>query len=133
MMRGNLEGKPNMIKGLHHIQITIPKGAEDQAREFYCRLMGLREIEKPANLKVNGGFWLEMPGLQLHIGVIEDRNEELRREHLAYHVEDLEPIKRRLEKAGLPLKEGLPIPGMKRFESRDPFGNRLEFVQLVTE
>ena len=39
-----------MITAIHHVQITIPPGAEDQARAFYCGVLGLREIEKPASL-----------------------------------------------------------------------------------
>ena len=32
------------ITCLHHVQITIPKGAEDEARRFYCEGLGLMEI-----------------------------------------------------------------------------------------
>ena len=31
--------------------------------------------------------------------------------------------------AGVDLIEGIPIPGYDRFEFRDPFGNRVEFIQ----
>ena len=30
---------------VNHVQITIPPGAEDQARAFYCGLLGLSEGE----------------------------------------------------------------------------------------
>ena len=43
-----------MIIGLHHVQITIPKGSEEQGREFYCHVLGLEEIEKPDSLKGRG-------------------------------------------------------------------------------
>lgn len=46
------------IIGLHHAQITIPKGAEEAGRAFYCGLLGLPEIEKPDALKGGGGLWL---------------------------------------------------------------------------
>ena len=46
------------ILRLHHAQITIPQDAEEQARQFYCDLLGLPEIEKPDALKGRGGFWL---------------------------------------------------------------------------
>ena len=35
------------ILGVEHVQITIPVGAEREAREFYCYFLGLSEIEKP--------------------------------------------------------------------------------------
>jgi catechol 2,3-dioxygenase-like lactoylglutathione lyase family enzyme len=49
-----------MIIGIDHVQITVPAHAVDDARAFYCRLLGLREIEKPESLRARGGFWLEV-------------------------------------------------------------------------
>jgi len=31
------------------------------------------------------------------------------------------------------MADSVPIPGQKRFEFRDPFGNRVEFTQLIEE
>ena len=45
-----------MIMGLHHVQITIPKGCEEQGKDFYCRVLGLQEVEKPDSLKGRGDF-----------------------------------------------------------------------------
>jgi catechol 2,3-dioxygenase-like lactoylglutathione lyase family enzyme len=56
------------ILGLHHAQITIPKGSEEEARQFYCQLLGLPEIEKPESLKGRGGFWLQVGDRQVHVG-----------------------------------------------------------------
>jgi catechol 2,3-dioxygenase-like lactoylglutathione lyase family enzyme len=57
-----------MLTSVDHAQITIPKGAEDNAKAFYCEFLGLKEIEKPDNRKNNGGFWLEVGGFQVHVG-----------------------------------------------------------------
>ena len=43
-----------MIFGLHNAQITIPKGAEKEGKQFYCNVLGLEEIEKPELLKDRG-------------------------------------------------------------------------------
>ena len=52
-------GIPMMaIHRINHVQITVPKGAEAEARAFYCDLLGLREIAKPQSLEGRGGFWL---------------------------------------------------------------------------
>ena len=51
------------IEGLHHAQITIPTGTEEEGRRFYCEIMGLVEIEKPETLQHCGDFWL-----QVHVG-----------------------------------------------------------------
>lgn len=49
-----------MITGIHHVQLTIPTGAEEEAKAFYCGVLGLDEIEKPESLKGRGGFWLRV-------------------------------------------------------------------------
>lgn len=45
-----------MIVGLHHVQLTIPKGCEEQGKAFYCHVLGLKEIEKPTSLQGRGDF-----------------------------------------------------------------------------
>jgi len=49
-----------MIVGIHHVQITVPRGSEAEARQFYCDVLGLREVEKPESLRARGGFWLQV-------------------------------------------------------------------------
>ena len=44
---------------------------------------------------------------------------------------DLAAMRARLAAAGAPIGEDVPLPGRLRFETRDPFGNRLEFQQLL--
>ena len=48
--------------------------------------------------------------------------------HLAYEVSDLEFWKKKLSEEKIVIKESIPIPGYTRFEFRDPFGNRVEFL-----
>src|SRR5262249_47270927 len=57
-----------MIIGIDHVQITIPANAVAEARAFYCGLLGLREVEKPAALRGWGGFWLQAGDRQVHVG-----------------------------------------------------------------
>ena len=33
-----------MLSNIHHVQITIPVGKENAARDFYCKILGLKEI-----------------------------------------------------------------------------------------
>src|SRR5438034_5788162 len=35
-----------MIRGIHHVQLTVPNGAEEEARRFYCRVIGPPGIQK---------------------------------------------------------------------------------------
>ena len=122
-----------MILGLHHAQVTVPVGAEDAARRFFCGELGLREVPKPPVLAVRGGFWLEVGAGQLHVGVEDGVDRRQTKAHIALEVDDLVALRARLEGLGLETIDGEPIPGLVRFEFRDPFGNRMEVVQRVQD
>jgi catechol 2,3-dioxygenase-like lactoylglutathione lyase family enzyme len=119
------------IVRIHHAQITIPIGAESSAREFYCDLLKLKEIPKPDILRSRGGFWLQLADQQVHVGVEEKGTDSVTKAHLAYQVDDLAVWRHELLSAGCNILSGEPIPGYERFETRDPFGNRLEFIQPI--
>jgi catechol 2,3-dioxygenase-like lactoylglutathione lyase family enzyme len=119
------------ILRLHHAQITIPKGAEEEARSFYCDVLGLHEIPKPESLQSRGGFWLSLGDQQMHIGTEDGVDRTVTKAHLAYHVTGLSQWRARLEGHGIQILDSIPIPGYDRFEFRDPFGNRVEFVEPV--
>lgn len=119
------------ILAIHHVQITIPTGAESEARAFYCGLLGLPEKEKPDSLKGRGGFWLQVGSQEVHVGS-EERVERLKtKAHLAYLVDDLAAWAHHLTEKGFVIDQSVPIPGYRRFECRDPFGNRIEFIQAL--
>lgn len=118
-----------MLLKIDHAQITIPKGEETKAREFYCEFLGLTEIEKPESLKGRGGFWMEIGGFQIHVGTEDDFDRTKTKAHLAYQVENLVDWREKLEKRGIETIDGVEIPNLRRFEFRDPFGNRVEFLQ----
>ena len=117
------------IVGLHHAQITIPRGAEEQAREFYCGVLGLTEIEKPASLRARGGFWLQVGDREVHVGTEDGVDRHKTKAHLAYQVTDLASWRKKLAEHGISVLESIPIPGYDRFEFRDPFGNRVEMIE----
>ncbi len=119
------------ILRLHHAQITIPKGAEEQGRAFYCGLLGLPEIEKPESLQERGGFWLQVGDRQVHVGTEEGVERTATKAHLAYEVDDVAAWRERLQEHGISILDAVPIPSYARFEFRDPFGNRVEFLQTL--
>lgn len=112
---------------LNHIQICVPKDKEAQARQFYIDILGLKEIEKPEYLIKNGGFWLEVADIQLHIGVEEQIHPSKR--HPAFEIENLEETKTFLLQQNIRIKNDQDIPGFKRFSFYDPFGNRIELLE----
>ena len=115
------------IKRLDHVQICIPRGEEEKAREFYTRVLGLEEIEKPDALKPNGGLWFKIADIQLHIGAEDVQGKSKR--HPAFEVEGLEEIRRHLQENRVRIKEETQVPGLNRFSFFDPFDNRIELME----
>jgi catechol 2,3-dioxygenase-like lactoylglutathione lyase family enzyme len=118
-----------MITGIDHVQITVTPDEVELARAFYCGLLGLREVEKPDSLKDRGGFWLQVGDRQVHVGIEESVHRRTTKAHIAYSVVGIDDWHDRLAAAGIDVIEGIPISGCDRFEFRDPFGNRVEFIQ----
>ncbi len=115
------------FKRLNHIQICIPTKKEEEAKKFYCGLLGLEEIEKPEFLKKNGGFWLKIADIELHIGTEEFINKSKR--HPAFEVEKLNSLKKYLETKGIRIKDDKSLPLFNRFSFFDPFNNRIELLE----
>ena len=118
-----------MINAVHHVQVSIPNGSEIEARSFYCGVLGMSEIPKPDALAGRGGFWLELNGFQIHFGTEDGIERSKSKAHVAYLVNDLDGWREKLINAGCGVKDGIAIPGYDRFEFRDPFGNRIEFLE----
>ncbi|MER2058136.1 MAG: VOC family protein [Niallia sp.] len=117
------------IIGVHHVQITIPKGLEQQAKDFYCGVLGLGEIKKPSSLQGRGGFWLSLGNIDVHVGTEEGFDRYTTKSHLAYQVDNMSDWKNKLSKLGVEIAASIPIEGFERFEFRDPFGNRVEIIE----
>src|SRR5687768_12367980 len=121
-----------MIDAVHHVQVSIPVGAEDEARRFYCGILGMTEVPKPDSLAGRGGFWLELNGFQIHFGAEDGVDRSRSKAHVAYLVTDLDAWHERLTAANCEIIDGIAIPEYRRFEFRDPFGNRVEFLEKTS-
>ena len=117
-----------MFAGLHHMQLAMPRGAEEAARDFFAGVLGMSEIDKPPVLAVRGGAWFRAGGLELHLGV-EDDFRPARKGHPGILVTDLDEIVRRLRSTGQDVTWDGDFPGFRRVYAHDPFGNRLGFLQ----
>jgi catechol 2,3-dioxygenase-like lactoylglutathione lyase family enzyme len=115
------------FKRLDHVQICIPFGAEEQAREFYSSVLGLLEIPKPDLLKKNGGMWFAIADIQLHIGVENIAGPSKR--HPAFEVEDAQAVRTYLESQGVRTRDEPSLDGVERFSFYDPFENRIELLE----
>lgn len=126
------------LQGIMHINLTIAPGEEAfaEARRFYIDLLGLQELPRPAVTDSGTpGYWLACGnGQEIHISA-ENEAEKLNsasRRHPAFQVSDLEALRQELEAAAVPLQYPKHTPdGVKRFFARDPWGNRIEFVQVL--
>jgi predicted acetyltransferase/catechol 2,3-dioxygenase-like lactoylglutathione lyase family enzyme len=118
---------------LHHAQITVERDEVEAARTFYLQTLGLREIPKPEPLVKRGGFWMEIGGQQVHVGVEEGVDRAATKAHLAYEVQDIGAWRVFFAGRGVETSGNEPIPGYDRFEFRDPFGNRVEFIEPIVE
>ena len=118
-----------MLAALDHVQVAMPVGGEEGARDFYCGLLGLGELQRPAALAARGGAWFALPdGRQLHLGV-EDPFRPSRKAHPAFVAPSLEELAHKLEAAGLPVRWDVELAPRRRFYAENPFGNRLEFLE----
>ncbi|WP_456789496.1 VOC family protein [Cellulomonas sp. P5_C5] len=115
---------------IHHVQLMCPPGSEDASRVFYRDVLGLEEVPKPPVLAARGGCWFRGVGIELHLSVDEDFR-PARKAHPGLLVTDLDDWARRLAAAGYPVDWDGNFPGMRRFHSHDPHGNRLELLEPV--
>ena len=117
---------------LDHVQVAGPAGCEERARAFYGGLLGLPEVTKPEPLRASGGTWFAIGSQQLHVGV-EDPFAPATKAHPALSVdeEELDRLAARLEAAGAPVTWDDRLPGVRRFYTADPFGNRLELLARI--
>jgi catechol 2,3-dioxygenase-like lactoylglutathione lyase family enzyme len=116
------------VTGIDHVQVAAPAGCEVEARAFYGELLGLEELPKPEALAARGGCWFSTGAQELHVGV-EEPFSPARKAHPSFVVTDLDSLAARLAAVGIEVAYDDQIPGTRRFQTADPFGNRLEFRQ----
>ena len=113
---------------IHHVQLAAPPKGESESRAFWVDVLGFAEIDKPSGLAGRGGCWFRHEGIEVHVG-IDGEFTPARKAHPGFLVHDLDDIAGRLERAGGEVSWDAEFPGMRRFYTHDPFGNRLEFLE----
>jgi catechol 2,3-dioxygenase-like lactoylglutathione lyase family enzyme len=116
------------IERIDHVQLAMPAGAEDLARQFYSGLLGIPEVSKPPDLAKRGGVWFESGMLKVHLGV-DPEFRPARKAHVGLIVRDLPGLLSSLRAAGVAVSEDDGLPGYHRAYADDPFGNRLELIE----
>jgi catechol 2,3-dioxygenase-like lactoylglutathione lyase family enzyme len=116
------------VRHIDHILIAMPAAREEEARAFYCGVLGMSEKVKPPVLAARGGCWFEIGALQVHLGV-EKNFIPARKAHPAFIVEDLPSMVEKAEAGGYRVTADEPLEGCDRRHVDDPFGNRIELIE----
>lgn len=122
------------IIGLNHVNVTVPAALEDAAKYFYRVVLGLPQIPKPEGTRQNIGAWYDLgKGLQLHLSIEDDVQNEASERHVCYQVDDAASAELDLRNAGIEIiADERPVKGTSRFFLRDPGGNMIEITEGKT-
>ena len=117
------------ILSIDHVQIAMPAGEEEKARDFYIGILNFTEVQKPPDLAKRGGAWFQSDNIQLHLGV-EAGFHPARKAHPAFIVDDLDDFLEKAQAEGYETDTTQPpLDGYKRAHVFDPFGNRIELME----
>jgi catechol 2,3-dioxygenase-like lactoylglutathione lyase family enzyme len=114
------------VIGIDHVQIAVPPGSEAECRRFYLDVLGFAEIARPAATAGRSFLWVKAGDQQVHFRADPDHR-AAKLAHPGFLVADAEAYARRLADAGCEVVRADAI-NENRFHIRDPFGNRLEFI-----
>ena len=112
-----------------HFHVCVPSERLEEAKDFYTRVLGLELIYRPDHLFSSPGYWFNIGNLQLHVGVEPALTRSIR--HTAIEVAEVDAARKHLQNNGVEVLEEPVIPGRRRFAFIDPFGNRMELLQII--
>lgn len=119
-----------MIIAFHHASLIVED--LDRALDFYCNLLGLAIDPLRPDLGYPGA-WLTVGSQQIHLLNLPKTEQTLNRpehvgrdRHLAFHVAEIDGLKKSLELKGIPFT--MSRSGREALFCRDPDGNGLEFI-----
>jgi catechol 2,3-dioxygenase-like lactoylglutathione lyase family enzyme len=116
------------ITAIEHVQLAMPKGEEQRARDFYSGILGIPEVPKPPELAKRGGVWFESGILKIHLGVENDFR-PAQKAHPALLVENLSSLVALLRGNDYVVIDDGALEGFFRVYVSDPFGNRIELLE----
>lgn len=131
---------------LHHVGLSVSD--LDATRQFYVEVLGMREIDRPADITFPGAHF-RLGKAEIHV-VVETQvgranalrplwsSEQLRTgytAHLAFGVSDLEPILSQLAESGATFVGGPRIRAddVEQWYVADPDGHILELICQLDE
>ena len=115
---------------LDHVQLAMPAGLEEDARGFYCGILGMEEVPKPPELAKRGGAWFKSGDVALHLGV-DPEFHPAKKAHPAFRCADYLGLLASLKAHGITvIRDEAPFQGKEHCYVSDPFGNRIELIDV---
>lgn len=134
---------PMKVRCFDHVAVNLPQGEVENARTFYGKILGLKEIAPPA-LKEEEIFdfiWFKIGDAFLHLRfilppvsekkkmyAIEFSDEDLA--HFALQVENIPALRAELTAKKVPVFDTPILVDRDRFRIKDPYGNAIELLEL---
>jgi catechol 2,3-dioxygenase-like lactoylglutathione lyase family enzyme len=113
---------------LHHVNIVVPPGATPSVVPFYADILGLHQVDKPAEGVAQTGAWFDVDASsQVHVSEREGAAHP--QSHFALVVDDFDGTLARLAAADAGWEDQPAIFGGRRGFTRDPVGNRVEILE----
>ena len=121
------------VQRLHHASVPVPPHGAAEARRFYGGALGLEEVPIPSSLAGVALVWFRTAegSHEVHCFPEERLGPNSPQQHLCLQVDDLAAYRRRLADHGVAIEETTPIPNRPRCFVRDPFGNLIEFTEIL--
>jgi catechol 2,3-dioxygenase-like lactoylglutathione lyase family enzyme len=119
--------KASGFVGIEHIQLAVPPDGEPACRKFYLDVLGLPEIPHPMTAAGRSFLWVQLGAQQVHFRP-DPEFRAAKFAHPGILVHGVDALAARLTAAGHAVTTEQSI-GPHRFHVRDPFGNRLEFIE----
>lgn len=119
------------FKRINHFHICIAPERLEEARVFYQDVLGLELIARPDKVFDKPGYWFNIGDVQLHLGV--EKASGFTERHTALEVSDILLARKHLEANGIEISTQPKVPGWERFSFVDPFGNRMELLEIKAD
>ena len=110
---------------IDHCSIIVTDVA--RSRDFYGRVLGLKEIAAPKEFDFVA-IWYDLGGTYIHL-LQKPQPDTISPRHFCLLTPDAVAARRHFMSLGIPIEETVKIAAADRFFVRDPDGNRIEVLQ----
>lgn len=119
---GSREGR------LHHVALPYAPGAQNQVRQFYGSLLGLRELPVPEAFRDRSFVWFAAGTGEIHLIPEPSPQNNGSERHACLAIDRLDETLQRLEAAGYQVDHSDLLTSRRQAFVHDPFGNLVELT-----